>query len=55
MLKLILLFKDFNKKDIVRYKKNRIDYQVLITKNKMKKEYEKYIKNYEGEYTIKEK
>ena len=38
-------FKTFNKKDIVRYKKNRIDYQVLLTKNKMKKEYEKYIKN----------
>lgn len=38
-------FKEFNKKDIVRYKKNRLDYQVLIMKKNMKKEYEKYIKN----------
>ena len=38
-------FNEFNKKDIIRYKKNRIDYQVLIYKKKMKKEYEKYIKN----------
>lgn len=38
-------FKSFNKKDIIRYKENRLDYQVLITKNKMKKEYNKFIKN----------
>ena len=38
-------FNEFNKKDIVRYKKNRLDYQVLITKNNMKDEYKKYIKN----------
>lgn len=38
-------FNEFNKKDIVRYKKNRLDYQVLIMKKNMKKEYEKYIKN----------
>lgn len=38
-------FEGFNKKDIIRYKKNRIDYQVLIDKKSMKKEYNKYIKN----------
>lgn len=38
-------FEKFNKKDIIRYKKNRIDYQVLINKKSMKKEYNKYIKN----------
>lgn len=38
-------FEKFNKKDIIRYKKNRIDYQVLIDKKSMKKEYNKYIKN----------
>lgn len=38
-------FKDFNKKHITRYKENRLDYQVLIEKKNMKKEYNKYIKN----------
>lgn len=38
-------FETFNKKDIVRYKKNRLDYQILVYKKNMKKEYEKYIKN----------
>lgn len=38
-------FEKFNKKDIIRYKKNRLDYQVLIDKKSMKKEYNKYIKN----------
>lgn len=38
-------FEGFNKKDIIRYKKNRLDYQVLIDKKSMKKEYNKYIKN----------
>lgn len=38
-------FEAFNKKDIVRYKKNRLDYQILVYKKNMKKEYEKYIKN----------
>lgn len=38
-------FKKFNKKEIIRYKENRIDYQVLIDKKSMKKEYNKYIKN----------
>ena len=38
-------FNNINKKDIIRYKENRLDYQVLIEKKNMKKEYEKYIKN----------
>lgn len=38
-------FKKFNKKEIIRYKENRLDYQVLIDKKNMKKSYEKYIKN----------
>ena len=38
-------FNKFNKKDITRYKENRNDYQVLIEKKNMKKEYNKYIKN----------
>ena len=38
-------FKNFNKKDITRYKENRNDYQVLIEKKNMKKEYNKYIRN----------
>jgi len=38
-------FDSFNKKDITRYKENRNDYQVLIEKKNMKKEYNKYIKN----------
>lgn len=35
----------FNKSIIIRYKKNRNDYQVLIKKENMNKEYNKYIKN----------
>lgn len=38
-------FNNINKKDIVRYKENRIDYQVLILKENMNKSYNKYIKN----------
>lgn len=38
-------FKKFNKKDIIRYKENRLDYQVLINKKNMKKEYKKYVKD----------
>lgn len=38
-------YKKFNKKEIIRVKKNRLDYQVLINKKSMKKEYNKYIKN----------
>lgn len=38
-------FSKFNKKHITRFKKNRLDYQILIEKKHMKKEYEKYIKN----------
>lgn len=38
-------FKKFNKKEIIRYKENRLDYQILINKKSMKKEYNKYIKN----------
>jgi len=38
-------FSLFNKSIIIRYKKNRIDYQILIRKEDMKKEYNKYIKN----------
>ena len=38
-------YKNFNKKDIIRYKENRLDYQILILKKNMKKEYQKYIKN----------
>lgn len=38
-------FKSFNKKEIIRVKENRLDYQVLINKKSMKKEYNKYIKN----------
>ena len=37
-------FKNITKKDIIRYKENRIDYQVLIHKKNMKNKYEKYIK-----------
>ena len=36
---------NINKKDIIRTKENRLDYQVLIEKKNMKKQYEKYIKN----------
>lgn len=38
-------FEKFDKDIIIRYKKNRLDYQVLINKKDMKKSYEKYIKN----------
>ena len=38
-------FKKFNKKDITRYKENRLDYQVLVEKKNMKKDYKKFIKN----------
>ena len=38
-------FKNFNKKEIIRYKENRLDYQILINKKNMKKSYDKYIKN----------
>lgn len=38
-------FSKFKKKNIIRYKENRLDYQVLINKKSMKKEYNKYIKN----------
>lgn len=38
-------FKSFNKKDIIKYKRNKNDYQVLINKKGMKKTYEKYIRN----------
>jgi len=38
-------FDKFNKSIIIRYKRNRVDYQVLIKKDDMKKEYNKYIKN----------
>lgn len=36
---------NFNKKDIIRYKENRLDYQVLIQKKNIKKEYQKFIKS----------
>ena len=39
------IFKNFNKKEIIRYKENRLDYQILINKKNMKKSYDKYIKN----------
>lgn len=38
-------FNEFNKDIIIRYKKNRLDYQILINKKDMKKSFEKYIKN----------
>lgn len=38
-------FEKFNKKDITRYKENRNDYQVLIEKKNMKKDYNKFIRN----------
>lgn len=38
-------FAKFNPQIITRYKKNRLDYQVLIKKENMQKEYQKYIKN----------
>jgi len=38
-------FPNFNQNLIIRYKRNRLDYQVLIKKSNMPKEYQKYIKN----------
>lgn len=38
-------FKKINKKDIMKYKENRLDYEVLIERKKMKKNYQKYAKN----------
>lgn len=38
-------FDSFNKDIIIRYKKNRLDYQILINKKDFKKNYDKYIKN----------
>lgn len=38
-------FKKINKKDIMKYKENRLDYEILIERKKMKKEYQKYAKN----------
>ena len=37
-------FKNINKKDIIRYKENRLDYQVLIHKKNLTTKYKKYIK-----------
>ena len=37
-------FKNINKKHIIRYKENRLDYQVLIHKKDMTTKYKKYIK-----------
>lgn len=38
-------FSTFNKEDIIKYKRNKNDYQVLVNKKGMKKSYEKYIRN----------
>lgn len=38
-------FAKFNKKHIIRYKENRLDYLVLIDKKDMQTSYEKYIRN----------
>ena len=38
-------FKKINKKDILKYKENRLDYEILIERKKMKKNYQKYAKN----------
>ena len=38
-------FDNFNKDIIIRYKKNRLDYQILINKKDFKKSFDKYIKN----------
>ena len=43
--KVLVALDNINKKHITRYKENRLDYQVLIEKKNMKKEYNKYIKN----------
>lgn len=37
-------FSKFKKDEIIRYKENRLDYQILIDKKNMKKSYEKYLK-----------
>ena len=37
-------FKNINKKDIIKYKENRLDYQVLIHEKSMNAKYKKYIK-----------
>jgi ABC-2 type transport system ATP-binding protein len=37
-------FKNINKKDIIKYKENRLDYQVLIHEKSMNTKYKKYIK-----------
>ena len=38
-------FKKIDKKDIMKYKENRLDYEILIERKKMKKSYQKYAKN----------
>ena len=38
-------FKNIDKKDIIRYKENRLDYLVLVNKGNMKEEYNKYVRN----------
>lgn len=38
-------FKKINKKDIMKYKENRLDYEILIERKKMKKNYQRYAKN----------
>lgn len=38
-------FKKIDKKDILKYKENRLDYEILIERKKMKKNYQKYAKN----------
>lgn len=38
-------FDKFDKDIIIKYKKNRLDYQILIDKKDMKKNYDKFIKN----------
>ncbi len=38
-------FKNIDKKDIIKYKENRLDYLVLMLKENMKEEYEKYVRS----------
>jgi len=38
-------FNNIDKKDIIKYKENRLDYLVLLNKGNMKKEYDKYIRS----------
>lgn len=38
-------FKKIDKKDIIKYKENRFDYEILIERKKMKKNYQRYAKN----------